>query len=83
MYIVSICIQTHRQNIESSGRGFGKYINGFWQPKKQKRKNTEVFRIMAFKKAIKKIAALGAGLGMAGATLMGAMAFDLGEFPSR
>jgi len=37
---------------------------------------------MAFKKAIKKIAALGAGLGMAGATLMGAMAFDLGEFPS-
>ncbi|MBD3259615.1 S-layer protein [Candidatus Woesearchaeota archaeon] len=37
---------------------------------------------MAFKKAIKKIAALGAGLGMAGATLMGAMAFDLAEFPS-
>jgi len=38
MYIVSVCIQTHRQNIESSGRGFGKYINGFWQPKKTNRK---------------------------------------------
>ncbi|MBW3018422.1 S-layer protein, partial [Candidatus Woesearchaeota archaeon] len=37
---------------------------------------------MAFKKAIKKIAALSAGLGMAGATLMGAMAFDLAEYPS-
>lgn len=37
---------------------------------------------MKIRKAIKKIAAIGAGAVMVGATIMGAMAYDLGTYPS-
>ena len=37
---------------------------------------------MRVKRAIKKIAALGAGVGMVGATMLGAMAADLSMYPS-
>jgi hypothetical protein len=41
-----------------------------------------VFRQLRLKRVIKKIAALSAGATMVGATLLGAMAADLGDYPS-